>query len=624
MWKQDDFAFDFFNRYESFFSGIVEDILAEEDYSLIAFSVNDWTRGFTLKISQMLKARAPDKVILFGGVSCYPREFGTKLLQEPIGAPDVILMGEAEIEFPKFLEHFNRTGDFRCGIPGFAYLSPGGEIVENGIPALPKLGDVDFITTFESFDLSQYRSPGDFPSHISRGCIYKCRFCSEFVNKRLYRARPGERIYAEVSQNARALSHLKAVPHVYFVDSLMNGKIRELERFCDLIIEDGIKITWGGQIHFREEMTWELLEKMQASGCREFLWGFESGSQRVIDLMMKRYDLKVAKRILRDCSALEMTSNLPVMIGFPGEQPDDILQTILFVFEFRKYVTFFLPGTMEVLSNSPIGFDPEQYGLDEVSPHQWTTADGANTPEIRTFRRFFVANAVSCTRYLMIDGFLKLDFAQRAMANEVGMFLTALQARFAAEISQNAFLSQTLRELRAVFEGDTEAPVPARLSDQDFKLKLAENVLDLLYRIENVSSDSSAPKKMKRAAQPALGWIDEINGQKLGFDDSEVIVNEHELVITGWAGVPNKNEPGDAVFVTVGNNTVEARYGFPRSDVKRLIDDRLYFVGFRAVLPASAIRDQSVSVTAEVRSRSAKRAFVVSNSGLAVRRQAAP
>ncbi len=221
-WRNDGFTFKLFDRYSEFFSDIVAKIIAEKDYSLIAFSVNDWTRGFCLKVSQMIKVAAPNVPVLFGGVSCYPREFGTKLLLEPIGAPDVILMGEAEVEFPKYLRAFEKTGDFRCDVPGFAYLTPDGSIVENGIPELPKLRDVDIVTTFEGFDLLQYGSPGDFPSHISRGCIYKCRFCSEFVNKRLYRTRFGEQIYEEVSQNARALSYLKEVPHVYFVDSLIN------------------------------------------------------------------------------------------------------------------------------------------------------------------------------------------------------------------------------------------------------------------------------------------------------------------------------------------------------------------------------------------------------------------
>lgn len=622
-WRSDEFAFDFFDRYEEFFSDIIETLVTENDYSLIAFSVNDWTRAFSLKISQMIKSFAPQQTVLFGGVSCYPREHGTKLLKEPIGAPDVILTGEAEIEFPKYLEIYGETGDFRCEVPGFAYRAPDGAIIENGIPALPKLRDVDIITTFDGFDLTQYSSPGDFPSHISRGCIYKCRFCSEFVNKRLYRARPGEQIYAEVSQNARALSHLKEVPHVYFVDSLMNGKIREMELYCDLLIENNVKVTWGGQIHFREEMTRELLEKMQASGCREFLWGFESGSQRVIDLMLKRYDLDNARRILRDCSDLEMISNLPVMIGFPGELPDDIVQTILFVFENRKFANFFLPGTMEVLSNSPIGSDPANYGLDDVSPHEWTTADGTNTPEIRAFRRFFVANAVNCTRFLMFDVFLSLDFTQRVMLNEAYMFLSAVQGRFETLFAEQSNIFQMRLQLQEILEESDAQEMPDRFNTDSFKLQYAENVLELLYKIEgeNVSSDLSEQVQIVRADQRALGWIDEINGTKMGLDDSAVTVDGREVVITGWAGVPGENLPGDAVFVSVGDNIFKARYGFPRGDVKQLVDEKLYFSGFRTVVPAEFLKDREESITIEVRSGTTGSSFVLPNSGLDVRLQ---
>ena len=616
-WTSDDFAFGFFDRYEDFFSEIITKLLAENDYSLVGFSVNDWTRAFSLKLTKMIKEIDPDMPVLFGGVSCYPREFGTKLLEEPLGAPDVILMGESEVEFPKYLRQFAETDDFRCAVPGFAYRSPAGEIVENGIPELPKLRDVDIVTTFESFDLSQYGSPGDFPSHISRGCIYKCRFCSEFVNKRLYRARPGELIYEEVSRNVRTMKHLKEVPHVYFVDSLMNGKIREMERFCDLIIENGVKITWGGQIHFREEMTRELLEKMQASGCREFLWGFESGSQRVIDLMLKRYDMNVAKRILRDCFELEMISNLPVMIGFPGELQEDVLKTISFIFEFRQHANFFLPGTMELLSNSPIGSDPEQYGLDEFSPHEWTTADGANTPEIRDFRRFFVANVVNCTRFLMYERFSELNFADRALLNEASLFLTALKEAFGPEFAENQHLSKIRWDLQEFLEGGKNASDPERFNTEAFKLLLAENVLDVLYQAEgeNVSNDISGEIDVRRSGESALGWIDEVNGHKVTGSADKVVVGGRELVISGWAGVPVENLPGDAVFVNVGDKTFKARYGFPRSDVKRLVNDNLYFVGFRSVVPADLVGQHSGPVTVEVRSQSTGQSYVIANSG---------
>lgn len=133
-----------------------------------------------------------------------------------------------------------------------------------------------------------------------------------------------------------------------------------------------------------------------------------------------------------------MINNLPVMTGFLGERPDDIVKTISFVFENREFPNIFLPGTMEVLSNSSIGSNPANYGLDDVSPHEWAIADGTNTPEIRVFWRFFVANAVNCTRFLMFDVLLSLDFTQRVMLNEAYMFLSALQGCFETLFAENA------------------------------------------------------------------------------------------------------------------------------------------------------------------------------------------
>jgi len=362
---------------------------------------------------------------------------------------------------------------------------------------------------------------------------------------------------------------------------------------------------------------------MRLSGCREFLWGFESGSQRVVDLMMKRYDLNVAKRILRDCSELEMISNLPVMIGFPGELPDDVVQTIVFVFENRKYANFFLPGTMKVLSNSPIGSDPANYGLDDVSPRQWTTSDGVNTPEIRFFRRFFVANVVNCTRYLMFDEFLALNFTDRAILNEAHMFLSAIRDRFEDCFAESPHLSRMRWALQEFLEETDGSTLSGRFDTNEFKLDFTENVLDLLYKVEgeNVSSDISAQLRIERERQTALGWIDDVNGHKLAQGESEVTVHDRELVISGWAGVPDENAPGDAVYVTIGESIYEARYGFPRSDVKKLVNNSLYFVGFKIVLPTDAVKTNSGAITIEVRSRATGRSYVLPNSGFEIRVQ---
>jgi hypothetical protein len=139
-----------------------------------------------------------------------------------------------------------------------------------------------------------------------------------------------------------------------FNDSLFNGHIRVLETLCDLIIADGMRISWGGQGVIRAEMSPRLLAKLRRAGCGFVTYGFESASQRVLDLMKKNVDMSVAARVVRDTHAAGIGQKLNLMFGFPGETEADFRSTLDFLTENARYIdevnpsdafTAIIPGT---------------------------------------------------------------------------------------------------------------------------------------------------------------------------------------------------------------------------------------------------------------------------------------
>ncbi len=597
VWLRDDFVSSMFAEYRDFFVGTLTRHFHGQNFSIIAFSVNNWTRAFSQEICAIVREISPNTKVLFGGVACYPGEMGTTLLTAGSErSPDIILMGEAEIALPAFLEEFGRTQDIRTKIAGFAYLDEG-VTVENGPPEMPVLRDIKTCTTFQGFPLDKYASPGDIPSHLSRGCIYKCHFCSEFANNRLYRFRRAEDVVDELVENINYFSRYKPVPHVYFADSLIDGKMSELEKFCDLVIERGVKFTWGGQAHFRDGLTLDFLKKMYRSGCREFLWGFESGSQRVVDLMNKRYDLVVAERILRECWELGMSSAMPVMVGYPGEEATDVIETMNFISRTWRYCNYFPPNAMAMLPNSPISVNPSKYGIGLVDMNHWETADGKNTHEMRSFRRVLVGNAVRGSTYNQLSWLNQLDFTCPSLLEEIPNFIAALRHRFPDE----AAASPAIEELRLAAVAAAEGRLPAvEINTTAYKEGLLASIMDIFHRGNHKNDETSplADVSLISSSQQAIGFIDNICGVASPAGGESIRLSDREFSMVGWAGLPG-NWPADGIVVNINGKRFLARYGLGRSDVARVVDNNLFAVGFSCFIPVQVLPPEGGAVTVE-------------------------
>jgi radical SAM superfamily enzyme YgiQ (UPF0313 family) len=56
--------------------------------------------------------------------------------------------------------------------------------------------------------------------------------------------------------------------------------MKELIKMCELIIEEDLKVHWGGKVAIRIQMTKEVLELMHKAGCTNLQYGIESGSPK--------------------------------------------------------------------------------------------------------------------------------------------------------------------------------------------------------------------------------------------------------------------------------------------------------------------------------------------------------
>ena len=429
LWAGIDIPSYIFNKYKKEIYELIKIELKNDEYDFTAFSVNMFTRYFSLKAGKYIKSLNHDIPVIFGGVDCFPREYGKNFfnrLNEFV--PDITLQGEAEITFPKFLKEYEITKNYKTKINGFLYRKKG-QLIDTGEPDLPNLNDIGIIADFSQFDFGDYTAKGAFPSFLSRGCINRCAFCSESPNYKRYRVRKPQDVIKEIALTLKKANPYNDCPTIHFSDSLLNGNVKELDTFSDLIIKNGLKIQWGGQIYFRKEMTREFLEKLKRSGCIAFFWGFESGSQTIVNAMRKKYNMDIAEQIVTDCRDLGITNYLPIIVGFPGEEASHFVETIIFVIKYKgKNCVFFGPTPCLVRPNSALHSHFKKFGLVNNHYTDWYMEDNRNNVKIRLLRKFILGNVIrneplDTDNILQIDDIKHVDFDNYSVASEIASIL---------------------------------------------------------------------------------------------------------------------------------------------------------------------------------------------------------
>lgn len=190
-------------------------------------------------------------------------------------------------------------------------------------------------------------------------CPYACAFCSESAAERK------EVIMGDVDkviEDLGVMTEKYNTNYFYFLNNAINASASFLDAFCKRIIENNIKIVWSDCARFNG-MTYERLKMMKEAGCVKLVFGFETASQKLIDLVEKRIDLTQGEQVMRWCKELGIWVDLEVIVGLPQEQETDFLDTVAFVNKNREYINYMTINEFFVVPNSKIGRNPEKYDI---------------------------------------------------------------------------------------------------------------------------------------------------------------------------------------------------------------------------------------------------------------------
>jgi len=171
-----------------------------------------------------------------------------------------------------------------------------------------------------------YVSPRTISLYTSQGCPFGCTFCAvNSVYGKKYSGWPVESVVQLIDYSIRKY----VIDGVHFDDdNFFIGKKRPLE-FASQLLKHNIKINWSSDARVDvlcnlERDEWELLDR---SGCKRVLVGAESGAQATLDKLNKRITPEMILEFGNLCCEYNIIPSFSMMVGVPGEKPEDIEET---------------------------------------------------------------------------------------------------------------------------------------------------------------------------------------------------------------------------------------------------------------------------------------------------------
>jgi radical SAM superfamily enzyme YgiQ (UPF0313 family) len=387
FWENESFVKKLLSQ--SGFDAWIDRILAS-GAQVICFDTHTPSVIASIAAAKRIKEKDAGRIIIFLGHKASRAQMADDFIRERW--VDYVCPGEADKALVVLL---GKLEGYVAGDPlpeQRGFLSKrGNEIVDSGDPEVEKDLDLlpfpDYADFKDDIENGNYSQPWRLDILDSRGCINACHFCYERLFWGSYRAMSGKRIFEQI------VFHKKMFPQInyfYFNGLLLNGKLENLEEFCDLIIEQRLAVRWAGQAVVREDMTKPILMKMRAAGCETLGYGVESGSQKVLDSMNKRFSIAKAAQVLKDTHAAGINFQVNIMFGFPTETVEDFKKTLDFLVDVRPSIESILASqsffTLE--KGTYIYNNPEKFGIVGEKHYLFWKSDEGNNNYAERFRRY--------------------------------------------------------------------------------------------------------------------------------------------------------------------------------------------------------------------------------------------
>jgi radical SAM superfamily enzyme YgiQ (UPF0313 family) len=210
-----------------------------------------------------------------------------------------------------------------------------GKCIENEIRETIQNPDILPFPAWDLFNLENYwklkyahaplSTKKYLPLLTSRGCPYPCTFCVvPETNKQKWRPRSAKNVVDEMEH----FNNIYGVSEFHLEDLNPTIQKQRMVEISKEIIKRKLIVIWkiasGTKVETLDE---ETIQWMAKAGCSYISISPESGSAEIMKKMRKPFPYDRALELVREMHKNNITTQACFILGYPGEQEEDILKT---------------------------------------------------------------------------------------------------------------------------------------------------------------------------------------------------------------------------------------------------------------------------------------------------------
>ena len=308
------------------------DLIKMEKPFIIGFSALTPVMPDIRRIVRRIRDSGVDTKIVLGNIhaSCFPEE----VLND--NTADIVVRGEGEITMLK-LWNCLKKGKNLNELAGISFLGPEG--IRHNSDREP-INDLDTLP-FPAWDMLNLDDYTEVPSAAiinaravpimaSRGCPYKCYYCSQDKICSKVRYRDLNKVVDEMEYLFNNL-HIR---YFGFSDAYFPFDEKSGLEFCNIMTKRRLdkKIKWCTETRV-DKVTPKLLKTMKKAGLHLIMYGIEVGNKEILKSLRKGTTLEQARVAAAETRKAGILSQGMFMLGLPGETEETCKETIRFAKE---------------------------------------------------------------------------------------------------------------------------------------------------------------------------------------------------------------------------------------------------------------------------------------------------
>ena len=319
-----------FSSYYHFKKKMIERVLLLNP-KIVSFYSRCTDYHISVDLSNELKSQNKNLLIVFGGPQA---ELVAQETLEKFSSIDFICCSEGETTIVPFLTVLLRNKDYSLTlntIRGLVYRDKEGNICKN---PLPQLRPNDYHSVVNYYDIipdKVLKSSHRTTLAVGRGCPFSCIFCStKTFWKRKFRLRNIHDIVDEIEFVVKNIGITRFdLDHDLF--TVNRTKIIE---FCNELKSRNLSIDWHCSSRI-DTIDKKLIDIMADNGLYKIMFGIESASDRIQNIIRKNLNLDDCYEIVKYCRSKGLRIITSFIYGLPEDTEDDFEKTFRMMQDFE-------------------------------------------------------------------------------------------------------------------------------------------------------------------------------------------------------------------------------------------------------------------------------------------------